>query len=193
MLVIKMLFGMSLSITMNFHLHCATRKPFFEQLAKAVPEHIPPLTGRFCESVSTLDCPQATYEIMQPLPLTTSVAVMDIGTPWLVSSAVVREDRDNLVRFWLACPDDVLEPLWNGSLGQATREMVAQLVPTTFFSDQQINVRNQLGQFLQGGFQQPGAIRAVIATFLLSPPGQFRIVNPQKHLPAWLVPSYLSL
>ena len=66
------------------------------------------------------------------------------------------------------------------------REMVAQLVPTTFFSDQQINVRNQLGQFLQGGFQQPGAIRAVIATFLLSPPGQFRIVNPQKHLPAWL-------
>ena len=115
------------------------------------------------------------------------------ASPWLASSAVVRGERDNLVRFWLACPDDVLEPLWNGTLGQATREMVAQLTPTTFFTDQQITLRNQLGQFLQGGFQQPGAIKVVIATFLLSPPGQFKIVNPKQHLPGWLVSSYQSL
>ena len=114
------------------------------------------------------------------------------ASPWLASSAVVRGERDNLVRFWLACPDDVLEPLWNGTLGQATREMVAQLTPTTFFTDQQITLRNQLGQFLQGGFQQPGAIKVVIATFLLSPPGQFKIVNFNQHLPGWLVSSYQS-
>ena len=79
------------------------------------------------------------------------------------------------------------------ALGQATREMVAQLTPTTFFTDQQITLRNQLGQFLQGGFQQPGAIKVVIATFLLSPPGQFKIVNFNQHLPGWLVSSYQSL
>ena len=112
---------------------------------------------------------------------------------WSVISAVPRGQRDQLIRLWLACPDDVLEPLWGGSVGQATREMVAQLSPTTFFSDTQIALRNRLGEFLRGGFQQPGAVKAVLATFLLSPPGQFRIVNPESHLPVWLVPSYRSL
>lgn len=121
------------------------------------------------------------------------MTVTDVVTPWLISSAVVRGERESLVHFWLACPDDVLELLWNGSIGQATREMVAQLTPTTFFPDRQTTLRDQLSQFLQKGFQQPGAAKAVIATFLLSPPGQFKIVNCDKHLPAWLVPSYLSL
>ena len=112
---------------------------------------------------------------------------------WSVISAVPRGQRDQLVRLWLACPDDVLEPLWSGSVGQATREMVAQLSSTTFFSDSQIALRNRLGEFLRGGFQQPGAVKAVLATFLLSPPGQFRIINPESHLPAWLIPSYRSL
>ena len=109
------------------------------------------------------------------------------------SFSVPRGQRDQLVRLWLACPDDVLEPRWSGSVGQATREMVAQLSSTTFFSDSQIALRNRLGEFLRGGFQQPGAVKAVLATFLLSPPGQFRIINPESHLPAWLIPSYRSL
>ena len=50
-----------------------------------------------------------------------------------------------------------------------------------------------MGSFLQQGFQQPGAVKAVIASFLLSPPGRFRILNPESHLPAWLVPAYRSL
>lgn len=112
---------------------------------------------------------------------------------WSIASAVIRGQRDQLIRFWLACPDDALDGLWNSPAGQATREMVAQLSPTTFFSEQQVALRNRLGEVLQQGFQQPGAIKAVIATFLLSPPGQFRIVNPESHLPSWLVPSYRSL
>ena len=112
---------------------------------------------------------------------------------WSVTSAVPRGQRDQLIRLWLACPDDVLEMLWGGGPGQATREMVAQLSPTSFFSDAQIALRNQLGEFLRGGFQQPGAVKAVLATFLLSPPGQFRIINPESHLPTWLIPAYRSL
>ena len=112
---------------------------------------------------------------------------------WNISSAVVQGQRDQLIGFWLACPDDALDGLWASPAGQATREMVAQLTPTTFFSEQQVALRNRLGAFLQQGFQQPGAIKAVIANFLLAPPGQFRILNPESHLPAWLVPAYRSL
>ena len=95
--------------------------------------------------------------------------------------------------FWISAPDDLLESLWDSPAGQATRELVAQISPTTFFTDSQVAQRNQLGQFLQKGFQQPGAVKAVIATFLLSPPGHFRIVNPESHLPSWLVPAYKNL
>lgn len=113
--------------------------------------------------------------------------------PWNIASAVVQGQRDQLIAFWLACPDDALDGLWNSPAGQATREMVAQLTPTTFFTDAQVALRNRLGSFLQQGFHQPGAVKAVIANFLLSPPGQFRILNPESHLPAWLVPAYRSL
>ena len=112
---------------------------------------------------------------------------------WSITSAVLRGQRDQLINFWLACPDDVLEFLWSGTAGQVTREMVAQLNLTTFFSESQVSLRNRLGDFLRGGFQQPGSVKAVIATFLLSPPGQFRIVNPESHLPSWLVPAYRAL
>jgi len=112
---------------------------------------------------------------------------------WSAASSVVRGQRDQLLRFWLSCPDDVLEALWSGAPGQATREMVAELSNTTFFTEPQVATRNRLGDFLKNGFHQPGSVKAVIATFLLSPPGQFRIVNPESHLPLWLVPAYRSL
>ena len=121
------------------------------------------------------------------------VQTSDSVKPWNIASAVVQGQRDQLVAFWLACPDDALDGLWNSPPGQATREMVAQLTPTTFLTDAQVALRNRLGSFLQQGFHQPGAVKAVIANFLLSPPGQFRILNPESHLPAWLVPAYRSL
>ena len=112
---------------------------------------------------------------------------------WNLSSAGINGQRENLVRFWLASPDDLVETLWQGIAGQVTREMVAELTNTTFLPEPLISLRNNLGHFLQSGFHQPGAVKAVITTFLLSPPGQFRIVNPESHLPMWLVPSYRSL
>ena len=81
---------------------------------------------------------------------------------------------------------------FGGTAGQVTRNGG----PAQFdyiFSEPQVALRNRLGGFLHGGFQQPGAVKAAIATFLLSPPGQFRIVNPESHLPSWLVPSYRAL
>ena len=53
-----------------------------------------------------------------------SEAVVDT---WSVISAVARGQRDQLIRLWLACPDDVLETLWGEISRSSTREMVAQL------------------------------------------------------------------
>ena len=52
---------------------------------------------------------------------------------WSFTSAVLRGQRDQLISFWLACPDDVLESLWGGTAGQVTSQMVAELNLTTFF------------------------------------------------------------
>jgi hypothetical protein len=112
---------------------------------------------------------------------------------WTVSSAVIGNRRDELAQFWLAAPDDFLEVLWNSPVGDATRQLVVQLKPTTYLPPAQVELRNRIAQELQGGLQQPGAIKRMIANFLFSPPGQLRIANPQANLPAWLVPGYAAL
>ena len=112
---------------------------------------------------------------------------------WTVSSAVAGNRRDELAHFWLAAPDDVIESLWHSPVGEATRQLVAQLTPSTYFTPSQVELRSRLGRDLQTGLQQPGAIKRMIANFLFSPPGQLRIANPQANLPGWLVPGYAAL
>ena len=43
---------------------------------------------------------------------------------------------------------------------------------------------------MRQGFNQPGAVKTMIAAFLLSPPGTLQISDPEKKMPAWLVPTY---
>lgn len=112
---------------------------------------------------------------------------------WTVSSCVAGNRRDELAQFWLASPDDILENLWHSPVGDATRELVAQLTPSTYLNPHQVNLREQLGRDLQGGLHQPGAVKKLIANFLYSPPGQLRIANAQANLPSWLVPGYQTL
>ena len=112
---------------------------------------------------------------------------------WTVSSAVSANRRDELAQFWLAAPDDILENLWHSPVGDATRQLVAQLTPSTYFTPTQVELRNGLERELQAGLQQPGAVKRMIANFLFSPPGQMRIANAHSCLPSWLVPGYLTL
>ena len=112
---------------------------------------------------------------------------------WTITSAVAGNNREELANFWLSAPDDSIESLWGSLAGEATRELVAQLSTTTYFSDEQIALRNRMGAFLQQGLQQPGAIKTLIANFLFSPPGQLRIANPEANLPNWLLQGYKVL
>ncbi|QNI83977.1 hypothetical protein SynPROS71_00139 [Synechococcus sp. PROS-7-1] len=110
-----------------------------------------------------------------------------------MTSAVAGSMRDELAQFWLAAPEDILESLWNSQVGEATRQLTAQLTPSTYLPPEQVELRNRLGAQLQKGLQQPGAVKALIANFLFSPPGKLTIANPQANLPGWLVPGYLAL
>ena len=113
--------------------------------------------------------------------------------PWLVAQASARGERDQLIRFWLSAPDDLLPSLWNSPLGQATSDLVQQLTPQFPFTQQQLALRNDLNQRLQRGLDQPGATQLLLATFLLSPPGQFKVATPERWLAKWLVGPYRNL
>ena len=112
---------------------------------------------------------------------------------WTVTNCVAGNKRDELAKFWLACPDDILENLWHSPVGDATRQLVAQLTPSTYLSPSQIEQRERISRELQVGLQQPGAVKKLIANFLFSPPGQMRIANPQANLPSWLIAGYVAL
>jgi hypothetical protein len=113
--------------------------------------------------------------------------------PWSVAQAAARGDRDQLIRFWLAAPQDLLPSLWDSPLGQATMTLVQQLTPQFPFTPEQLNLRTALNQRLQRGLDQPGAVPLLLATFLLSPAGQFKIATPERWLPTWLQDAYRSL
>ena len=64
--------------------------------------------------------------------------------PWALGTCVAHGQRDALVRFWLAAPQDQLESFWGSPLGQASRQLVAQLNSSTAFTPEQIASRDAL-------------------------------------------------
>jgi len=113
--------------------------------------------------------------------------------PWSAGSAAAQQQRDQLARFWLAAPEDLLPSLWASPLGEATKALVRQLTPASVFTPEQVNLRNAIGARLQAGFQAPCAIQLLMANWLYSPPGLLTIANPQTQLPGWLLPAYQEL
>ena len=102
--------------------------------------------------------------------------------------------RDALVRFWLAAPLDQLQPLWQAGYGEATRQLVQQLTAQTPFSAEQVALRNALNQRIGSlGLTHPLAAQLLLAVFLLSPPGLFKVAQAQQQLPAWLFALYQDL
>ena len=113
--------------------------------------------------------------------------------PWNVSGGSSGTHRDLIARFWLAAPQDLLSSFWSSSVGEATKQLVRELHPKYVFTQDQIDLREAIGQRLQEGFQSPMAVQFLIVNFLYSPPGLLRINNPQTNLPDWLLSDYLSL
>ena len=111
-------------------------------------------------------------------------------TAWSLSDAAAGLHREEIARFWIHAPDDALEMLWDSVFGEATRLLMAQLTAGTGFSSGQLQLREELFGVMRQGFNQPGAVKVIIAAFLLSPPGTLTISDPETKMPAWLLPTY---
>lgn len=113
---------------------------------------------------------------------------------WSLATVAAEGNRDALVRFWLAAPQDQLQSLWGGPLGEASRQLIRQLSPTAAFAPQQVALRDAINKrLMQGGLQQPLAPQLLLAVFHYSPPGLMQVANADQQLPAWLAAAYHQL
>ena len=113
--------------------------------------------------------------------------------PWLLSNCASLNQRDQLAAFWLAAPEDLLPSLWASPVGEATKSMIGSLNSDSVFSEEQVAIRNAIGERLSAGLQAPMATQLLLANFLYSPPGLLKIANAETHLPSWLFSDYCSI
>ncbi len=112
---------------------------------------------------------------------------------WSLANCSQRNQRDELARFWLFAPEDLLPSLWSSPVGEVTKSLIKQLSTQTEFTHDQVELRNAIGDRLQQGLQMPMAPQLMLANFLYSPPGLLRIANADAELPDWLLSDYKEL
>ena len=113
--------------------------------------------------------------------------------PWSLSNCASLNQRDQLVAFWLAAPEDLLPSLWSSPVGETTKAMIRSLESNTEFSDEQVSLRNAIGERLSAGLQSPMAIQLLLANFLYSPPELLQIADAEAQLPGWLYADYCTI
>ena len=113
--------------------------------------------------------------------------------PWRLATCSNLSQRDQLVAFWLAAPEDLLPSLWSSPVGEVTKEMIRSLKRDTVFSSEQVSLRNTIGERLSAGLQAPLATQLLVANFLYSPPGLLQIADAKTQLPDWLYEDYCSI
>ena len=113
--------------------------------------------------------------------------------PWTIAACARLNQRDQLVAFWLAAPEDLLPSLWSSPVGEVTKSMIRSLKPDTMFSSEQVSLRNSIGERLAAGLQAPMATQFLLANFLYSPPGLLQIADAESQLPEWLYADYCAI
>ena len=87
-----------------------------------------------------------------------------------------------------------LERIWATDFGDRYWALVRSGVQKEALAaaDQQIKDRatNQLNPNAGGGFDRPGALRALLVAMMFYAPGSMRVEAPEQKLPSWLLSSY---
>ena len=91
-------------------------------------------------------------------------------------------------------PEQDLERIWATDFGERYLALVRSGVQKEPLAeqDQQIKDRatNQLNPNAGGGFDRPGALRALLVAMMFYAPGSMRVEAPEQKLPSWLLTAY---
>ena len=102
--------------------------------------------------------------------------------------------RNHLVDFWISAPSDQIEALFSLPVGENTIKLVKLLTDDYTFSDHQVALRNEIGQYFgTNGLGDPLSLQLMLANFLLSPPGLLKINNISDYFPSWFCSLYSYL
>ncbi len=91
-------------------------------------------------------------------------------------------------------PEQDLERIWATDFGDRYWALVRSGVQKEPLAEQDQQVKNNVINLLNpnsgGGFNRPGAIRALLIAMMYFQPGSMRVESPEQKLPAWLLSSY---
>ena len=94
----------------------------------------------------------------------------------------------------IRCPDEQLELLWAGDLGDRYWAMVRSGIQKEELSQDDQTLKEHMIHKLTpssgGGFGKPGSINAMLVAMLYFVPGSMKVDDADQKLPAWLLPGY---
>ncbi len=103
-----------------------------------------------------------------------------------------RHARHCLSSFWLTAPVDQLESLYEGSLGELQRSLLAGPLPQQALAADEILWRDQLAQQLQHQSEAPERVNVLLALLPYYSPMGLRVEEPLEQVPDWLLRDYAS-
>ena len=87
-----------------------------------------------------------------------------------------------------------LERIWSTDFGDRYWALVRSGVQKEALTAQDLQIKeratNQLNPNAGGGFDRPGALRALLVAMMFYIPGSMRVESPEHKLPGWLLTSY---
>ena len=102
--------------------------------------------------------------------------------------------RRSLAGLIESAPEQDLERIWATDFGDRYWALVRSGVQKEALAapDQQIKDRatRQLNPNAGGGFDRPGALRALLVAMMFYAPGSMRVEAPEQKLPSWMLSSY---
>ena len=102
------------------------------------------------------------------------------------------ESRKRLAEQWLSIPDNQLEGMYKGMLGETHKILLNSGIKYTNLTDDEQIFVDDLVSYLSQGFKQPKAIQYLLAAILYCRPDQLPLQHDLSYIPDWFFKDYLQ-